>query len=67
MLKHQISILEKEVEEMIAQRMVSDVDDQDKIAFESGSTSTLRGSSPAIGAPGSLIYDVPGWTPPIDD
>jgi hypothetical protein len=67
MLKDQISILEREVEEMIAQRMVSDVDDQDKIASESGSTSTLRGSSPAIEAPGSPIYDVPGWNPPIED
>ena len=65
-LKDQISILEKEVEEMIAQPMVSDVDNQDKIAAESGSTSTVRGSSPAIEAPGSPIYDVPGWTP-IDD
>lgn len=67
MSKDQISILEKGVEEMIAQRMVSDVDEQDKIASESGSTSTLRGSSPAIEAPESPIYDVPGRTPPIED
>ncbi|PMD15907.1 hypothetical protein NA56DRAFT_663420 [Hyaloscypha hepaticicola] len=66
-LKDQISILEEEVQEMTAQRMVSDVDDQDKNASESGSTSTFRGSSPAMEAPGSPIYDVPGWNPPIDD
>jgi hypothetical protein len=67
MLKDQISILEEKVQEMIAQRMVSDVEDQGKNASESSSTSTLRGSSPAFEAPGSPIYDVPGWTPPIDD
>ncbi len=66
-LKDRISILEKEVQEMIAQRKVSDVDDQGNHASESVSTSTLRGSSPATEAPGSPIYDVPGWTPPSDD
>jgi hypothetical protein len=66
-LKDRIRILEEEGQEMIAQRMISDVDDQDENASGSGSNSTLRGSSPAIEAPGSPIDDVPGWTPPIDD
>ena len=65
-LKDQINILEKEIEDMIGQGMVSEVDDQHKIAAESGSTSTFQGSSPEIEAPGSPVYDVPGWTPPID-
>jgi hypothetical protein len=55
-LREQISVLEEEIQEMIAERVVSsdDEDENDDIS-NSASASTLRGSSP--------VYDVPGWTP----
>jgi chromosome segregation ATPase len=55
-LREQIGMLEEEIQEMIAERVVSsDDEDEDDDAPDSASTSTLRESSP--------VYEVPGWTP----
>jgi chromosome segregation ATPase len=54
--REQIGMLEEEIQEMIAERVVSsDDEDENDDTSDSASNSTLRESSP--------VYDIPGWTP----